>query len=68
MTAVIIFLNVVFAAIVVVGMVTLLGRSIVSDARATGQKPAPSWRTSRLRPRFGFARARWSGELDAATR
>jgi hypothetical protein len=52
MTAAVI-LNVVFAVLVVVGMLTFLGRAILADHRATGARLGVSRGIPAVRPRFG---------------
>ena len=52
MTAVVI-LNIVFAAFVVVGIVSLLGRAIAADRHATGGDLRPSRGMTAVPPRAG---------------
>jgi hypothetical protein len=65
MTAIVI-LNIVFAVIVVGGMLALMGSAIVRDARAHGTPFALSFGTARRRSRARRARRQWSRELDLA--
>jgi hypothetical protein len=62
MTAVVI-INIVFAAFVLVGIVSLLGRAVVADRRAT----RPLFEPSRaVRPRFNAPSARSGQRLNPA--
>jgi hypothetical protein len=64
MTAAVI-LNIFFAALVIVGMLSLLGWAIVKDARATGAR-VPSFQILTVRPRLRVPSPSWARKLDAA--
>ncbi len=63
MTAIVIF-NIVFAVIVVGGMLSLLGWAIVRDARANGEPGLPPFGIRQAQPRS--AKPQWRRELDPA--
>ena len=65
MTAAVI-LNIVFAAFVVVGMLSLLGWAIIADNRRTGARFGLSRGILAVRPQARTAAARWDRELDPA--
>jgi hypothetical protein len=65
MTAIVI-LNVVFAALVVVGIVSLLGGAIVSDRRASGARMGLEREVLAVRRPSRAPSARWGRRLDPA--
>jgi hypothetical protein len=65
MTAIVI-LNIVFAVIVVGGMLSLLGWAIVRDAQTRGARIASPLAIARVRLRPRPARTQWRRELDPA--
>jgi hypothetical protein len=64
MTAALI-LNILFAALVIVGMLSLLGWAIVKDARATGAR-VPSLRIRTVGPRLRVPSPSLARKLGAA--